>query len=318
MIEPGGRTHRTLNVVLNPPNLVLGPYGKAGVGLGVSVVSPLAPEFGGYLISYTTDDGANGKTPIPAGYRLLLGPNEELALDVTGRPMHQLLDAAGLARLLYIMDKFESWGNLLRLSLMVTRESQVLHYSKQQLLKCPVRPHSGRLLSENENLDLLYLGVVRGKDDSEFYGRMFKQIPGFEKYLFTFGGCLELENSKRGFDCITFAGTACGAPHKTMGGRGADLALALGAKEVVFEKTRLIDVAAKTIGEYLARNGTGYYLLYGGGHVTLVVNSQVYEFKPGRPSNRGFTMTPAAQWVLEHKGAWTLKQLPAKPPLANG
>ena len=53
------------------------------------------------------------------------------------------------------------------------------------------------------------------------------------------------------------------------------------------------------------------------GHVTLVVNDNVYEFKPKQPGNKGFVKTPTSDWLKTHKDGWTLRKLPSKPPLAN-
>lgn len=58
--------------------------------------------------------------------------------------------------------------------------------------------------------------------------------------------------------------------------------------------------------------------IYASGHVTLVVDDNVYGFKPKRPGNKGFVKTSTSDWVNTHLDGWTLRKLPSKPPLANG
>jgi hypothetical protein len=277
------------------------------------VSSKTVPQ-GGYHISYETDDGGKRDTQIPDPYQVLLGPDQLNALDVSDRPRHDLLDAAKLGELLGIIDKRNAWGNTMFVKLFVILERQLIQSSDAAILRCPIEPYSGKMLSTVENADLLYEGDP--KTDS-FWGRMFYTAPGFDKYLFVWGGRLELEPAKRGFDCITYAGTTCGAKHTDMGGSGATLADALHATPVVHDKVTLDKASKEHLTSFFEKNKAGYYLMYSTGHVTLVVDGCVYEFKPNQPGNKGFVPTPTSDWVTTHLGGWTLRKLASKPPLAS-
>ena len=309
-----GSTLRYLNAVANQPKLVIKDNVVIGEGPGKSAVSSQPILKGGYHIWYETDDGAKRDAKIPAPYQLWLGPDQMNAVDVSDRPRNDLLDAAKLGELLGIIERRHAWGTTLGIKLFVTLERQFIASSNVANLGCPVKPHAGNMLSSAENSDLLYLG---DPDAKQFYGRMFLTVPGFNKYLFCWAGRLELDPAKRGFDCITYAGTTCGAKHTDMGGRGEDLATALGASAVVHDGVTLDKAKIETLTRFFEKNTTGYYLLYSTGHVTLVVNDNVYEFKPKQPENKGFVKTPTSDWVKTHKDGWTLKKLPSKPPLAN-
>jgi hypothetical protein len=318
-VDKGGLTLRYLNAVANPPKLHVKDSIVFGGGLGQSTVSSQGILYGGYQITYTTEDGGKGDTKIPPPYRVLLGVDAANTIDVTGRPMKDVMNAAKLAELLGLIERRNAWGTSISLMLFVTLEREVISSSNSMNLLCPVKPHSGRMLSDDENKDLFYLGVLApegSKDKDQFYGRFFRQVPGYDKYLFCWGGYLELGADKRGFDCITYAGTTCGAKPADLGGNGESLAAALNATDVVHDKVTLNKARMSVLKSFFEKNTTGYYLLYSSGHVTLVVDGYVYEFKPNRPGNKGFTKTKTSDWVDTHKDGWTLKKLPNKPPLA--
>ena len=313
-VDPHGTTLRWLNAVVNQPKLVIAADVPLGEGSGKSTVSSQTILKGGYGISYHTEDGGRGDTKIPAPYQLLLGPDQMNAIDVSERPRTDLLDAATLAKLLAIIDARGVWASTLPLKLFVTLERQVISSSPPANLRCPVKPHTGKMLSSSENGDLFYLGDVAAKN---YFGRMFQTVPGFNKYLFCWGGRFELDPAKRGFDCITFAGTTCGAKHTDMRGKGADLAAALGATPVIHDKVTLDNAKMANLKRFFETNKTGHYILYSTGHVTLVVDDYVYEFKPNQPGNKGFVPTKTTDWVGTHQDGWTLRKLPSKPLLAN-
>jgi hypothetical protein len=323
-IEPHSRTLRILNAVTSPPVLWIGLNVVVGEGDGASTVSSQRVREGGYSIAYSTDDGgplpmipfrANvPTTPFPPAYRLLLGPDRANSVDVTGRPSTDLLNEAKLGELLKVIERLDAWGRPLMLRLHVVRDQNVVWESAPVMLQCPVRPHSGKMLSPTANADLDYLGNAATK---RFWGRMFLPVAGYDKYVFCWGGRLELDPAKRGFDCITYAGTTCLAPHTAMGGRGADLAAALGATEVTHGEVRLESAKMEQIRTYFDTDPGGAYLLYAGGHVTLVVDGVVHEFKPGRPGNKGFTQASVADWTKAHADGWTLRKLKERPKLAS-
>jgi hypothetical protein len=319
-VDKGGTTLRYLNAVANPPKLNIKDSMFFGEGPAKSVVSTQRILSGGYQIRYATDDGAKGDTNVPKPYRVLLGVDAANAIDVTDRPMKDVMDAAKLGELLALIERRNAWGTSISLMIFVTLQGRAITSSNSMNLLCPVKPHSGRMLSDDENRELLYLGKLAPEGSSEkdqFYGRFFRQVPGYDKYLFTWGGYLELAADKRGFDCITYAGTTCGASPSDLGGNGETLAAALKATDVVHEKVTLNKAKMSVLRTFFEKNTTGYYLLYSSGHVTLVVDGIVYEFKPNQPGNKGFVKTKTSDWVATHKDGWTLKKLPSKPPLAN-
>jgi hypothetical protein len=103
------------------------------------------------------------------------------------------------------------------------------------MLACPVHPHNGKMLpldQDNNGPKLTYQGNPVTKD---FHGRTFARVSGFDKYLFVYGGRLETNATYRGFDCITYAGTTCGASRNHQSEQN-DLAESLGAETVSFTR----------------------------------------------------------------------------------
>jgi hypothetical protein len=318
-VDKGGTTLRYLNAVANPTKLNVWDSMYFGEGPGKSLVSTQRILKGGYEITYTTDDGAKGDTKIPKPYRVLLGVDVANAIDISGRPMTDVMDPAKLGDLLTLIERRGAWGTSLSLMIFVTLKGQTISVSNSMNLLCPVKPHSGKMLSKKENEDLLYLGKLApegSEDKDQFYGRFFRQVPGYDKYLFTWGGYLELAGDKRGFDCITYAGTTCGASPSDLGGNGESLAKALNATDVVYDKVTLNKAKMSVLKSFFEKNTAGYYLLYSSGHVTLVADGIVYEFKPNQAGNKGFVTAKTSDWVATHKDGWTLKKLPNKPQLA--
>jgi len=84
----------------------------------------------------------------------------------------------------------------------------------------------------NNGPKLTYQG---DSEQGPFYGRMFHKIVGFDGYFFKYAGQFETDTSHRGFDCITYAGTTCGAPVTSMGVT-ADMAAAVNATKCTLEK----------------------------------------------------------------------------------
>ena len=65
----------------------------------------------------------------------------------------------------------------------------------------------------NNGAKLTYQG---DPDANDFHGRMFAQVPGYDKFVFVWAGRFETNPEHRGFDCITYAGTTCGAANTHM------------------------------------------------------------------------------------------------------
>lgn len=323
-VDPGGATLRTLNAVTNPLKLRITDTTQRGKNPPYkSVVSSETVERGGYRISYDTDDGSRRRTEIPPVYRVLLGTSQQSAIDISGRPQRDVLDLKTFVELLKLIERLDAWGTTLTVQLFVDLHGRLTAPpSNKETIRCPVKPHSGTLLSETANQGMPYLGEV----GTGFWGRMLVKPEGYDKYVFVWARHLELDTKKRGFDCITYAGAVCGAQHTDMSGRGDDLAEGLnarseksycatpvGTESVTYGKGNLDGASVTDIGKFFEANKTGYFLLYSTGHVTLVADGYVYEFKP----KAGFAKASVSDWVGSHKGTWTVKRILRAPPLAR-
>ena len=66
---------------------------------------------------------------------------------------------------------------------------------------------------------------------------------------------------------------------------------------------------------FFSSAAAGSYLLWSGGHIVLVVDGTVYEFKASAPS--GYCSTPVATWLEPYKTKkLTVRKLPARPARA--
>ena len=181
---------------------------------------------------------------------------------------------------------------------------------------------------------LTYQGNAAAKD---FHGRMFVQVPGYAKNLFVYGGLFETDADFRGFDCITYVGTACGGSNMHMAAQ-EDLANSLAASRVSITQTvkdkktgqpvkdkktgkdttvtiQLENTDPANVKEFFAGPSTGYFLLWMESHIVLVVNGDVHEFKASAPS--GYNCTPVAKWLEPYKkGKLTVRQLAIRPARA--
>ena len=78
--------------------------------------------------------------------------------------------------------------------------------------------------------------------------------------------------------------------------------------------TRLDAADPKYVKEFFKSNTTGYYLMYSGGHVVLVVDGVVHEFAG---SKRGYGATDVGKWLEPYKTMkLTVREPPSKPALA--
>ena len=222
------------------------------------------------------------------------------------------------------------WHQPMVVKLVLKYNDNIIFTSDTQTLSCPVRPHNGVLLpldQTNNGERLTYQGNTESHPP-EFYGRMFEKVDGFNKYLFKYAGVFETDINKRGFDCITYAGTTCGASIFHMAD-AEDLANSLNATEVSFTKSvvdektkqtkqvnvKLTNAEPADVKLFFADNKGGYFLLYSSGHVVIVANNTVYEFHSSQPS--GYNKSPILDWLDPYKHQkLTLRKLPGKPALA--
>jgi hypothetical protein len=313
-VDPHGQTLKRLDRMANP--LVLKPITMGLVAKG------------GYIIAFTTCDGG----PFPAagkGYTLhLCFSDEKNAIEVTDRPSSDLLSKDNLGAVLTIFEKLRCWATPVQCRLQLRYKGTTISTSDPQVLTAPVQPHNGRMLpldEENNGPKLTYQGDPDAKD---FHGRMFAQVAGYDKCVFVWAGKFETSNTYRGFDCITYAGTTCGASNSHMA-ESADLAASLGATvvdhtrtvkdpktgKVTSVKVQLDAADPAYVKEFFAATTAGYFLLYSGGHIVIVADGIVHEFKASTPS--GYNRTEAAKWLEPYKTMkLTVRKLPGKPARA--
>jgi hypothetical protein len=314
-IAPNGQTLKRLDRLANP--LVLKP-----ITLG-------AVKKGGYIISYETCDGG----PLPPagkGYSLHLGfITEANTIDVTGRSANDLLGIDNLGQVLTVFEKLVCWSSAVQCRLYLKYERGTITTSGTQILSAPVRPHNGKMIpldEVNNGSKLTYQGDPDAKD---FHGRMFGEVPGYDKYVFLWAGKFETNNSFRGFDCITYVGTACGASNFHMAD-SEDLANSLGATTIehihktkdpktgedTTVKVKLESADPAYVKEFFEATPTGYFLLWSIGHIVIVVDGEVHEFKASAPS--GYSRRTIKTWLEPYKKMkLTVRRLSQKPARAS-
>lgn len=326
VVDPNGQTLKRL-VRLSRP-LTLKPIKLARVLTAVKD-GKLINDGGGYSIQVVTCDGGP-LPPVGSGWVLYLAFVQDAnTLDVTGRPLHDLMSLDNLGDLLCLFEEKYLWGQSLQVWAQVRRRGQIISRSNAQFLTTPVQPHNGVLLPLDQDHNgprLTYQGDVAA---NEFHGRMFAKVPHFDKYLFVYAGQFETQQAFRGFDCITYAGTVCGASifHMT---EASDLASSLGATQVtctleskdgstgkVSKRTVTLEKAdpADVRAFFDGAESVGNYLMWSGGHVVVVADGEVHEFKASDPS--GYGRTEVGHWLAPYKATkLTVRRLSAPLPLA--
>lgn len=324
-VDAHGQTLKRLDRIANP--LELKPISLGRV-LSAFKDGKMISNGGGYNIAVRTCDG--GPLPSPAsGYSLHLTlMNDANAIDVTNAQPDDLMSQVNLVELLSIIEKLDLWSAPVQCRVQLRYRGTVISTSLPQMLHAPVRPHNGQMLPLDEATNgakLTYQGNPEAKD---FHGRMFVQVPGYDKYLFIYAGKFETQNEFRGFDCITYVGTACGASNMHMADSN-DLAASLGATVVsVLHRSKdpksgkettatvsLEDADPSYVKEFFAGPSGGYFLMWSGGHIVLVADGTVHEFKASAPA--GYTCTPVSKWLEPYKTKkLTVRRLPSKPARA--
>ena len=251
-------------------------------------------KHGGYQIGY---DGS-----VPTGARLLLGlPDVHNALDVTGRKSGDVLASDNLPQFLSLIAKQEAWwGAEGRCTLFVIRDGDVIGQSNEQTFACPVRPLVGPLRPELGQGDTGPLLTYTGTPPKYPDGRVL-YMPAIDgRYYFAYAGTFETDNRKRGFNCITYVGAVFGVDVNTgaMGSYGTQLANHCGCTPCDVENKTLADARA-----FLVKN-RGTYFMWSAGHIVLVVNGTVHEFrqKLGR-----YNTQPVGQWEHDDRRWWVRK-----------
>jgi hypothetical protein len=330
VIGPTGDTLKRLNRLANP--LVLKPITREKLNSRYENNRMIADR-GGYSISYSTGDG--GPLPAKSNYSVYLAVGgEENVIDVTKLPAKQLIDKQTLPQLLAILDDEDLWRTTVECTLQVRYSDFLISTSESQDLEAPVEPHNGRLVpldEVNNGPKLTYQG-----DPRPFHGRMFVEVPGYPKPLFVYGGLLETDLQYRGFDCITYVGTACGGSNLHMA-ESPDMASHLGASSVTASITtmdaktkkpvvesKVLDYAnPEDVRQFFSATSMGYFIMWKGDahpgtHVVLVVDGTVHEFNR-KGAIDGYGKTEVLDWIDRNKEKkLTVRRLPTRPARSLG
>ena len=314
-IEPNGQTLAKLNAAAIRPRITrLDARKKIGKG--------------GYRLAYTPK-------PLPAPYRVRLGVTTSIGdwFDITACDPNDVITRANLPDLLKLVTRHHRWGQQLALKVMFVLDDTVVLMSDAMSINCPVAPHNGNLLplDPGNGAILTYQGDAAA---DQFWGRWLQPVEGFPGYLFfaylfdsSGDSNFETDDAHRGFDCITYAGTVCGAPPTVLAATQSLLGhlspiRCSCQKQVPGKKpgdpattvtVELENADAKDVATYFAANGNGYHIMWSGGHVVLVANGTVHEFSA---SKQGYAATPVADW-LASRGRQSVRQLTARPAYAR-
>lgn len=305
-IDLHGQTLKRLNRLANP--------------LVLKLITMHHVAKGGYVIAFATCD-AGPLPPAGTGYaQLLCFPDEKNSIDVSDRPAHNLLSEDNLGDVLKIFEKLGCWAAPVQCRIQLRYKGAAISTSDAQTLIAPIQPHNGIMLpldEANNGPKLTYQGDPDAKD---FHGRMFAQVAGYDKCVFVWAGNFETKNEFRGFDCITYVGTTCGGSNMHMADSN-DLANSLGASKVELTrkatqvKVQLEQADPAEVKEFFSGTLTGYFLIFSAGHIVLVADGMVYEFKGSTPS--GYTCSTVADWLKPYKTMkLTVRKLSNKPARA--
>ena len=205
-----------------------------------------------------------GKSPDPKSKVLLCLNKKDTHIDITkGYGKAQLIE------LFKLIDSKNLWGQSVNFFAMETTNGKPDDKTKSKVvsLKTPVAPFKGTISYTGIGADktLNYPGNGKGRLLS------YTKINGW--YFFKYGGKYERDPAMRGFDCISYLGTANKAS-SGMDGRGDGLAAKLGAKKIDME-----DVSHEKFVEFFNGDGkSGTYICWWKDHCFAVVNGSTHEF----------------------------------------
>jgi hypothetical protein len=232
----------------------------------------------------------SGVSPDPKAKVLLIVGKPGLQLDMT-----KGFDKSKMVELFKLIDQGNLWSSPIDFYAVETTNGKPdpATKSKTVTLRAPVAPFKG-------TVSFAGLGADKGMTyTGNGTGRYLYTTPINGWYFLKYGPNFEREPKMRGFDCITYVGSA----KKTMtgmDGRGDKLAAKLGATKVDLE-----GVAKEKIVEYFGADGkSGNYIAWWKTHCIAVVGGTVHEFSQ---SKGGFKATKATSYGWPKTGNYVRK-----------
>ena len=231
-----------------------------------------------------------GKSPDPKSKVLLVVGKPGLELDIT-----KGFSKAQMVELFKLIDQGNLWSSTIDFYAIETTDGKPDKRTKSKTLslRAPVAPFKGTVSFKGLGADKGMIYTGNGK------GRYLYTTPINGWYFLKYGPNFERDPKMRGFDCITYVGSA----RKTMAGmsgRGDGLASHLGAKKVNME-----GVSKEDIVEFFKGDGkSGTYIAWWKTHCIAVVNGVVHEFSQ---SKGGFNSKAAASYGWPKTGNYARK-----------
>lgn len=232
----------------------------------------------------------SGKSPDPKSKVLLCLNSKDNNIDIT-----KGYGKTSWIELVKLIDAKSLWGQKVDFFAMETTNGKPDDKTKSNVVKLrtPVEPFKGTISYTGLGADkqLKYTGNGSGRLLS------YTKINGW--YFFKYGGKFERDPAMRGFDCITYVGTA-NKVSSGMDGRGDRLADKLGASKVDME-----DVSHEKFVEYFKGDGkSGTYICWWSSHCFAVINGNSYEFSQ---SKKGYFTGKATSY--RYKGNKSVRKL---------
>lgn len=221
----------------------------------------------------------SGKSPDPKSKVLLCLNKKENSIDIT-----KGYTKAMLAPLMKLIDNKGLWGQKVDFFAMETTNGKPDEKTKSNVvtLSTPVEPFKGTISYTGLGADSTLKYTGNGKGRVLYYTK----INGW--YFFKYGGKFERDPAMRGFDCITYVGTANWAS-SGMNARGDKLASTLGASQVDME-----DKTKAECQEYFKNDGkSGTYIAWWKTHCIVVINGTVHEWSL---SGKGYRTSKASSF----------------------
>ena len=235
-----------------------------------------------------------GASPDKKAKVLLIPGDFKYQLDITkGWKKTMMVD------LFKLIDKANLWGLNVPFFAVETTGGKIdmKTVSKPVVLPTPVAPFKGQVSLEGLGKDKGMTYTGNGK------GRYLYTTPINGWYFLKYGSDFERDPKMRGFDCITYVGSAR-QTMSGMNGRGDKLAAHLGAKKVTVKagdkSVELEDVDKDKVVEFFKKDGkSGTYIAWWKTHVVAVKGGTVHEFSQ---SQKGYATKAATSFGWPSKG----------------